>query len=197
MVDSCAEKKKFKVTALGCRTNQYEAQAHADQLRALGWSEAQEGEKADLCIVNTCTVTSDADRSSRHQVRQMHMQHPEAKLVVTGCFAQRDPQGAALLPGVNLVVPNDKKSRLIEDLFPDIEQMPEFSITGFAAHTRAFIKIQDGCNSFCTYCIIPYVRGRSRSRSVGEILEEVKSVTQNGYKEIVLTGINIGDFDGG
>ncbi len=188
-------KKRYKVVALGCRTNQYEAAAYASQLQKLGYEEAQEGETAELCIVNTCTVTESADSSSRHQIRQFARQHPDAKLVVTGCLAERLPEEIAKITGVNLVVPNKQKEELLSIALPE-QEMPEFAITHFPAHTRAFVKVQDGCNSFCTYCIIPYVRGRSTSRRLDEVLSEVKTLIENGYKEVVLTGINIGDFDG-
>lgn len=188
--------KAFKVVTLGCRTNQYESQGYQDQLLKLGFHRVDEGEKADLCIVNTCTVTESADSSSRHAIRKMAKDNPGAKIVVTGCFADRAPEKVAEIPGVSLVVPNKEKEALVNTLFPSLE-VPEFSIKHFDAHTRAFVKVQDGCNSFCTYCIIPYVRGRSRSREVKDILKEVEGLVKAGFKEVVITGINVGDFDGG
>jgi threonylcarbamoyladenosine tRNA methylthiotransferase MtaB len=116
--------------------------------------------------------------------------------VVTGCSAESQPQLLAQLPGVSHIISNKDKENLINIVFPE-EEVPEFSIKRFEAHTRAFVKVQDGCNSFCTYCIIPYVRGRSRSKSMDEVLKECQQLVDNGFKEIVLTGINIGDFDGG
>ena len=187
------ERKKFKVATLGCRTNQYESEAYASQLRALGYEEAAEGEAASICIINTCTVTEGADSSSRHQIRQLQRQHPGAELVVTGCLAERMPQEILAMEGVTHVVPNLVKENLLNRIFPEVD-LPEFKIDHFAAHTRAFVKVQDGCNSFCTYCIIPYVRGRSRSRPLHEIVAEIEGLVKNGYKEVVLTGINIGDF---
>src|SRR5260221_4231956 len=186
--------KKFKVVTLGCRTNQYESQGYSDQLRQMGYIAAKEGEEADLCIVNTCTVTESADSSSRHQIRSLIREHPHAKVAVTGCMAESAPEVLHQL-GVQ-VIPNKEKEKLIEHLFPDEENLPEFNIQTFDAHTRAFVKVQDGCNSYCTYCIIPYVRGRSRSRRLDDILQEIRGLIENGYKEVVLTGINIGDFDG-
>ncbi len=185
--------KKFKVATLGCRTNQYESEAYAAQLRALGYEEAQGDETAEICVVNTCTVTSGADSSSRHQIRQLSRRNPGAQLVVTGCLAERSPAEMQAIEGVTHVVPNLKKEELLKAIFPDVE-LPEFKIDHFTAHTRAFVKVQDGCNSFCTYCIIPYVRGKSRSRPLPEIIEEIRGLVKNGYKEVVLTGINIGDF---
>jgi threonylcarbamoyladenosine tRNA methylthiotransferase MtaB len=187
------EKKKFKVATLGCRTNQYESEAYASQLRALGYEEAQGDETAEICIVNTCTVTEGADSSSRHQIRQLHREHPKAQLVVTGCLAERVPAEIQMIEGVTHVIPNLEKENLLNTVFQQ-EDLPEFKIDHFAAHTRAFVKVQDGCNSFCTYCIIPYVRGRSRSRPIPDIIHEIEGLVKNGYKEVVLTGINIGDF---
>lgn len=187
--------KKFKVVTLGCRTNQYESQAYTNQLIELGYGIAKEGESADLCIVNTCTVTENADKSSRHEIIKLASENPQAKIVVTGCFAENNPDLVLSLPQVTTVVKNHEKEDLIQKVFPEIE-VPEFSIKHFEAHTRAFVKVQDGCNSFCTYCVIPYVRGRSRSRAIPDIIQEIKDLVKNGYKEIVLTGINIGDFDG-
>ncbi len=188
-------KKKFKIATLGCRTNQYESQAYQDQLLGLGYTQAQEGESADICVVNTCTVTESADSHSRHEIRKLARENPGTKLVVTGCFAERQPEAVKMIEGVSLVVPNKEKESLVASLFPE-EDVPEFSIKHFDAHTRAFVKVQDGCNSFCTYCIIPYVRGRSRSRTIPEVVREVEGLISNGYKEVVITGINVGDFDG-
>ena len=189
------EKKKFKIATLGCRTNQYESQAYQAQLEQMGYQIAAEDETAEVCIVNTCTVTESADSSSRHAIRQLARQNPSSRLLVTGCLAERLPKDIAAIEGVTDLVPNSQKEQLLARLFPE-EELPEFSIKRFEAHTRAFVKVQDGCNSYCTYCIIPYVRGRSRSRTVEEIVREVEGLVANGYKEVVLTGINIGDFDG-
>ena len=188
------EDKTFRVVTLGCRTNQYESQAYQDQLVAMGYVEAKEGQSASINIVNTCTVTESADSSSRHEIRQLAKQNG-GKLIVTGCYADRQPETVGGINGVTHVVLNRDKENLLSTVF-DQTQLPEFSIQRFEAHTRAFVKVQDGCNSFCTYCIIPYVRGRSRSRTIEEVVQEVKTLISNGYKEIVLTGINIGDFDG-
>ncbi|NBO23774.1 MAG: tRNA (N(6)-L-threonylcarbamoyladenosine(37)-C(2))-methylthiotransferase MtaB [Chlamydiae bacterium] len=186
--------KTFKIVTLGCRTNQYESQAYRDQLLKMGWKEA-ENDQASLCIVNTCTVTDSADQSSRYQIKQLAKKNPEAKIFVTGCLAERDSKNLKTLPQVEEVISNLKKETLLNIIFQD-ETVPEFKIERFEAHTRAFIKVQDGCNSFCSYCIIPYVRGRSRSKKIEEVVCEVEGLIQNGFKEIVLTGINIGDFDG-
>lgn len=190
------EGKRYAISVLGCRTNQYEAQAMKNQLEALGYTMAQEGEEADISIVNTCTVTEGADSSSRHAIRALVKKSPDGKVIVTGCLAEREPELISKIPGVHQVVSNTKKESLVQDLFPE-EEVPEFSIKNFDAHTRAFVKVQDGCNSFCTYCILPYVRGRSRSKSIDSIVKESSDLIQAGFKEIVITGINVGDFDGG
>jgi len=161
----------------------------------MGYVEAKEGESADICIVNTCTVTESADSHSRREIRQLVRDNPGSQVVVTGCLAERQPDAILAVEGVTHVVPNARKEQLLRELFPEAD-LPEFAIDHFSAHTRAFVKVQDGCNSFCTYCIIPYVRGRSRSRQIPEIIREVETLIGNGYKEIVLTGINIGDFRG-
>lgn len=183
--------KKYKVVTLGCRSNQYESQAFSDQLRKKGYVEAQGEEKADLCIVNTCTVTESADKRSLYQIRKIARENAPETLVVTGCYAEKLGE----IPGVTHVITNPQKEELLPLVFPE-EEWPEFRIERFEAHTRAFVKIQDGCNSYCSYCVIPFVRGRSRSKKVFDILREVESLVENGYKEVVLTGINIGDFDG-
>ncbi|CCB88589.1 tRNA (N(6)-L-threonylcarbamoyladenosine(37)-C(2))-methylthiotransferase MtaB [Simkania negevensis] len=190
------KKKKYKVVTLGCRTNQYESQAYIDQLKASGYSEAAETESADVCIVNTCTVTASADKRSLYQIRKLAREHSPERLIVTGCMAERAADEIRAVEGVTDVVPNQRKEALLDEVFPETD-WPEFKIERFEAHTRAFVKIQDGCNSYCSYCVIPFVRGRSRSKTVYDILAEIEGLVENGYKEIVLTGINIGDFDGG
>lgn len=190
------KKKKYKVVTLGCRTNQYESQGYVDQLKALGFDEATVGEEADICIVNTCSVTASADKRSIYQIRKMRRDYKPEKLIVTGCLATRLQKEVGEIGGVSHLIPNERKETLLQEVFPE-EAWPEFQIKQFKAHTRAFVKIQDGCNSYCSYCIIPFVRGRSRSKTVPLILSEIRDLVENGYKEVVLTGINIGDFDGG
>lgn len=189
--------KKFKVITLGCRTNQYESQGYADQLRQMGYDKAQDGESVDLCIVNTCTVTDSADSASRHEIRVLLKDHPTAKIAVTGCMAESAPNTILSIDPRIQIIPNAKKEELIQEVFPEIDHYPEFKIEAFDGHTRAFVKVQDGCNSFCTYCIIPYVRGRSRSRQIADVVSEVEGLIAKGFKEVVITGINVGDFDGG
>ncbi len=189
------KRKKFKVVTLGCRTNQYESQAYIDQLKKEGYREATSGEKADVCIVNTCTVTESADKRSRYQIRKMARDYDPKNLIVTGCLAQRAEKELKQIPGVTHTIGNTEKEKLLNLVYPE-QDWPEFKIDHFDAHTRAFVKIQDGCNSYCSYCVIPFVRGRSRSKKVSTIIEEIEGLVEKGFKEIVLTGINIGDFDG-
>lgn len=187
-------KKRYKIVTLGCRTNQYESQAYKDQLEKLGYEEGEEG-PVDFCIVNTCTVTASADQRSRYQIQRIARDNPGSRLFVTGCFAERAKEEILTIPGVEAVVPNQEKELLIAYAFPD-QEVPEFCIENFQAHTRAFLKVQDGCNSYCSYCVIPFVRGRSRSKRMETIVKEAKDLVENGYREIVITGINVGDFDG-
>ncbi len=198
------KKKTFSVSTLGCRTNQYESSAYSNQLEKMGYTRVKEGDVANLCIINTCTVTKSADQRSKAKIAQEIKKHPGAKIVVTGCLVESSAEvreeilelgSSSALP--IQIVRNQEKESLISEVFPDEENYPEFVINQFEARTRAFVKIQDGCNSFCTYCIIPYVRGRSRSRKIPEILSEIRSLVESGYKEVVLTGINIGDFEDG
>lgn len=184
--------KTYRLATLGCRTNQYESQGFAAQLRQMGYQAADEGQAADVCVVNTCTVTEGADSSSRHEIRKLLKENPEAQVFVTGCMADKVEVGERVH-----VVLNADKEKLVESIEGGLESYPEFAIDAFEGRTRAFVKVQDGCNSFCTYCIIPYVRGRSRSRTIEEVVREVEGLVAGGYGEVVLTGINIGDFEGG
>ena len=188
--------KKARIITLGCRTNQYESQLFSDQLRGMGYDLVRnEEEDADLCIVNTCTVTDQADRTSRNQIRKLVRRYGNARIVVTGCMAESASDAVRAIDERIEIIPNKEKEKLVAKLFPEEENAPELHIQQFEGHTRAFVKVQDGCNSFCTYCIIPYVRGRSVSRSLQEIVKEVETLVENGYQEVVLTGINIGDYE--
>ncbi len=160
----------------------------------MGWEEKSD-QYTDLCIVNTCTVTASADQKSLYEIRKVLKKHPLSRVAVTGCMAERKKKFLEEIDPRVIVVPNSEKEQIMEKLFPDEENLPEFRIENFTANTRAFVKVQDGCNSYCSYCIIPFVRGRSRSRKIHDVVEEVEGLVENGYREIVLTGINIGDFD--
>ena len=181
-----------RLVTLGCKVNQYETQYVKETLEANGYVEAAEGQHADLCIVNTCTVTAEGDAKSRQAVRRLHQQQPRAGIVVMGCYATRDPGAVGRLPGVVKIVTD--KSRIVEELAPFgvVQAIP--GITRFDDHQRAFVKVQDGCLLNCSYCIIPHVRPSLRSRAPEEIVAEVEQLVANGYREIVLTGIHLGHY---
>jgi len=199
---------KIAVTVLGCKVNQYESAALCEALAAQGCQVVPFGEVADCYIVNTCTVTSRADFQSRQLIRRAHRSNPGAVVIVTGCYAQTSPERIAGLPGVAAVVGNEEKSSLptliygigrggCQILVGDIRQARGFSpffATHFADHTRAFLKIQDGCDSFCSYCIVPYARGPVRSLPEAEVKRQIATLGRNGYREIVLTGIHLGAY---
>ncbi len=186
-------KKKFKIVTLGCRCNQYESEAMSAQLKNLGLLRVKKEERADICIVNTCSVTQNADKDSQKAIDELKKENPTSKLFITGCFAK--DLFAGLKEDV-CIIPNLQKQDLVSYIFPK-RVIPKFHIKEFEDHTRAFVKIQDGCSGFCTYCIIPYTRGRSKSRKIEDILYEINTLVDNGYKEIVLTGINLGEFYSG
>ena len=186
--------KKFRIVTLGCRTNQYESQLFSDHLRRIGYEPAKDDEEADVCIVNTCAVTDQADATSRHQISKFLRRNRNARFIVTGCMAESLPDVVRSIDPRIEVISNKDKENLVKTLFPEGSEL-DFGIERFDGHTRAFVKVQDGCNSFCTYCLVPYVRGRSRSRPLDAILQEVRQLIDNGYREIVLTGINIGDYE--
>ncbi|MHB1422983.1 MAG: tRNA (N(6)-L-threonylcarbamoyladenosine(37)-C(2))-methylthiotransferase MtaB [Gemmataceae bacterium] len=181
-----------RLVTLGCKVNQYETQYVKETLQANGYVEAAEGQPADLCLVNTCTVTAEGDAKSRQAVRRLHQAQPHAEIVVMGCYATRDPDAVARLPGVVKVVAD--KSKIVEELVPFgvVQAIP--GISRFDDHQRAFVKVQDGCLLNCSYCIIPHVRPSPRSRTPEAIAAEVERLVENGYREIVLTGIHLGHY---
>jgi threonylcarbamoyladenosine tRNA methylthiotransferase MtaB len=181
-----------RLLTLGCKVNQYETQYARELFQANGWREAGDGEPADLCLVNTCTVTAEADAKGRQLMRQLAQENPKAALVVMGCFAARDPAAVARLPRVAKVITN--KERLVEEMRPyGITRAPR-GISRFEGHQRAFVKVQDGCLLQCSFCIIPHVRPQLRSRPTEEIVEEVERLVAGGCQEIVLTGIHLGHY---
>jgi threonylcarbamoyladenosine tRNA methylthiotransferase MtaB len=181
-----------RLVTLGCKVNQYETQYVKEMLEANGYREAADGEPADLCLVNTCTVTHEADAKGRQAIRRLAHDNPGAAIVVMGCFAARDPQAVARLPGVARVITD--KDRLAEELRDfGVTAVPR-GITRFDGHQRAFVKVQDGCLLNCTYCIIPHVRPTLRSRPVEEVLDEVRGLVDGGCQEIVLTGVHLGHY---
>ncbi len=185
-------KRPIRLVTLGCKVNQYETQFVKEALEANGYREAHDGEPAELCVVNTCTVTNEGDAKSRQIVRRMHQHNPEAAIVVMGCYATRDPQAVSRLPGVQRVITD--KERLGEELRDfGVRQLPS-GIKRFDGHTRAFVKVQDGCLLNCTFCIIPKVRPTMSSRSPEEIIAEIAKLVEGGCREIVLTGIHLGHY---
>ena len=181
-----------RLVTLGCKVNQYETQYVKETLEINGYREAADGERADLCIVNTCTVTGEGDAKSRTAVRRLHQRNPDARIVVMGCYATRDPDAVARLPGVVRVVAD--KARLADELRDfGVETLPT-GITRFDNHQRAFVKVQDGCLLNCTYCIIPSIRPILRSRDPETIVREVEALVAEGYHEIVLTGVHLGHY---
>jgi threonylcarbamoyladenosine tRNA methylthiotransferase MtaB len=177
---------------LGCKVNQYESQYVKEALEAGGYREAGPGERADLCVINTCTVTAEADAQGRQTIRRLARDNPGAAVVVLGCYATREPETVARLDGVTHVIAD--KTRLAEGLRPfGVTAMPA-GVRRFDGHLRAFVKVQDGCLLNCTYCIIPHVRPALRSRGPDEIAAEVAGLVEAGNQEIVLTGIHLGHY---
>ncbi|HRW58992.1 MAG TPA: MiaB/RimO family radical SAM methylthiotransferase, partial [Chlamydiales bacterium] len=185
-------KKNFKIFTFGCRANQYESQAIKDQFRYLGWRESEEA--IDIAIINACAVTEKAMKSSIAQLKKIRRLHHQAKLVMMGCIPDQNLEKLKKQFDDILFLKNEQKAEVMEILFPEKSEYPRFEIQDFDGHTRAFVKVQDGCNRFCSYCIIPFLRGRSISRSKKDILHEVEGLSKKGFKEIVLTGINLGDY---
>ncbi|MBL0712429.1 MAG: tRNA (N(6)-L-threonylcarbamoyladenosine(37)-C(2))-methylthiotransferase MtaB [Desulfosarcina sp.] len=202
---------KFLVTTLGCKVNQFESDAIAQALQTHGWHAVQAGEHADVCIVNTCTVTGKASMQSRQVIRQLMRRHEGARIIVTGCYAQTAPEEIEKIGGVHYVIGHFDKSdipRLIVESLPNdrapavrmvknIQQAARFSMPPAAAYgrrTRPYLKIQDGCNCFCTYCIVPHARGPSRSMPFEAVLEQLKHLGRKNFREVVLTGIHLGAY---
>ncbi len=234
--------RSFAVATLGCKVNQADSEAISEQFRSAGFEQRDFASQADVYVINTCTVTHLGDRSSRQMISQARRRAPDALLVVTGCYAEINPQGVAALPGVDLVVGNAGKDQLVErvlnheavsktmpgselpasppalrralpmldvltmhtgsdrglDEEARAENAPLTDLAPLApspfSRTRVQMKVQDGCNNRCTYCIVPLVRGASRSRSIASIVEHTRRKTAAGYQEIVLTGIHLGDY---
>jgi threonylcarbamoyladenosine tRNA methylthiotransferase MtaB len=181
-----------RLVTLGCKVNQYETQYVKEALEANGYREADEQERADLCVVNTCTVTAEGDAKSRQLVRRLHLGNPAAAILVMGCYATRDPEAVGRLPGVTRVTTD--KARLPEAFRPfGVSSWPR-GIRRFDGHQRAFVKVQDGCLLNCTFCIIPKVRPTMRSRPAEEICAEISRLVARGCREIVLTGIHLGHY---
>lgn len=171
--------KTIKFYTLGCKVNQYDTQSIRERFVSAGFKEIHNGCKADYYLINTCTVTSVADRKSRSIIRSCLRANPRAKVIVTGCLVKNNSLALSGIKGVHLAVS--------KDFFPS-------GINNFSGHTRAFLKIQDGCDNFCSYCKVPYARGRSRSRPLCEITKDARSLAQSGFKEVVLCGVCLGSY---
>ena len=196
---------------LGCKLNFSETSTFGKMLQELGVRTAEKGEKADICLINTCSVTEVADQKCRQAIRRLVRQHPDAFVVVTGCYAQLEADEVAAIEGVSLVLGSNEKANLVQFLSEtwgvksEGERLPIYrektkDIKSFAPscsrgnRTRFFLKVQDGCDYFCTYCTIPYARGFSRNPSIASLVAQAEEAAREGGKEIVLTGVNIGDF---
>ena len=196
---------KFKIITLGCKVNQYESAYIEESLIKEGWEKVKK-EKADFVIINTCIVTQKASHQSRQQIRRAIRENPNAKIVVTGCYAQVYPEELEKIEGISLIVGNKGKETIPEILkkreFPrklvkDFCKKEPFSLMRlerFFEKSRAFLKIQDGCESFCSYCIVPYARGPYRSMEIKDVLSAIEDMAEKGYKEVVLTGIHLGKY---
>ncbi len=210
--------KKAALHNLGCKVNAYETEAMQEMLEQAGYEIVPFREGADIYIINTCTVTNIADRKSRQMLHRARKMNPDAIVVAAGCYVQAQAEKQEVDPCIDIVLGNNRKKDLIAVLeeyqqkkaegecleeVEDISRTKDYeplSLTKPGDHTRAYIKVQDGCNQFCTYCIIPYARGRVRSREVEDVIREVRALAENGYREVVLTGIHLSsygiDFDG-
>ena len=183
---------KLRTHTLGCKVNQYETEFVREGLLGIGYEDAAQHDAADLCIVNTCTVTNEGDSKSRQIIRRLARDNPASKIVVMGCYATRAPEEVATLPQVTEVV-TDKRE--LPDLLGrfGVTDIPT-GISGFGRRHRAYVKVQDGCMLRCSFCIIPHVRPQLTSRPMPHILDEVRRLVDNGYREVVLTGIHLGHY---
>ncbi len=183
---------KLKTITLGCKVNQYETEYLREGLQGIGYEDAGDSQPADLCVVNTCTVTGEGDSKSRQIIRRLARDNPASKIVVMGCYATRAPKEVAALPNVTEVL-TDKRE--LPDLLGrfGVTDVPT-GISGFGRRHRAYVKVQDGCLLRCSFCIIPHVRPQLTSRPREHILDEVRRLVDNGYREVVLTGIHLGHY---
>jgi threonylcarbamoyladenosine tRNA methylthiotransferase MtaB len=207
MTKSGKAMRKVAITTLGCKTNQFESAAMRESLLTEGYEIVAFSHSADIYVINTCTVTARTDAESRKLVRRAARLNPGSKIVVTGCYAQLAAKELADLPNVALVAGNNEK-RGIAELVRDLDGEPRIIVSDigaahkskglhletFSEHTRSFLQIQNGCDSFCSYCIVPYARGRSRSVPFEEVLEGVRRSVKAGFAEVVLTGIHLGAY---
>ena len=202
--------KKVSFYTLGCKVNQYETNAMAQRFKESGYEIVDMNDDiSDICIVNTCTVTNMSDRKSRHSLRRVKEKNPAAIIAAVGCYAQVAKNDLENMPEIDIVLGNEEKANIVQYVekfienekklieIEDIATKKEFEDMGqitYTEKTRAFIKVQDGCNQFCSYCIIPYARGRVRSRKAESIIKEITQIAQNGIKEVVITGIHVASY---
>jgi len=201
---------RFLIKSLGCKVNQSESEAIADALKKGGLEEtspAVNSLTSDICIINTCTVTQKASMQSRQAIRRAIRANPGARIIVTGCYAATEPDEIKAINGVHSIITNSRKNKIPQIALAHIQQNPhdaKSNLYGQLEHddqppnsqkrTRPFLKIQDGCNAFCTYCIVPYARGRSRSMPPARVLDKIDKISKKGFHEVVLTGIHLGVF---
>ncbi len=200
--------KKVAFHTLGCKVNQYETQAMSELFEKAGYAVVQDTEFADVYVINTCTVTNVGDKKSRQFIRRAKKSNADAIISVVGCYAQTAPKEVLEIEGVNIVIGTNDRGKivdLVEKCSPEdkintvddimkVKEFEEMSVQEIKGKTRAFLKIQEGCNRYCSYCIIPYARGPIRSRRLADIINEVKRLVENGFKEIVLTGIHVASY---
>ena len=201
--------KKFKIITLGCKVNQFESASLKASLLDLGLKEVGKGEEADVTVINTCIVTQRASYQSRQAIRKSIRENPSGSVAAIGCYGQVFPDELSQIEGLNLIAGNRVKERLplilretvdagqqclVSEKFGSHEEFQFLPVKGFLDRTRAFLKIQDGCESFCTYCIVPFARGPVRSLDPSKVLLMLESLSQDGYKEVVLTGIHLGQY---
>ena len=198
---------KIALTTLGCKLNYAETSTYERGLRAVGWEVVPWSAQADVYLLNTCAVTETAEKKSRNLIRRAHKVAPDARIVVTGCYAQLRPADLLAIPGVWKVFASDEKQQIVPSIaegaysisdksviLSDSEESKVFGAYSSGERTRSFLKVQDGCDNFCAYCTVPYARGRSRSIPICEAMRQAKEIAAKGVKEIVLTGVNTGDF---
>lgn len=200
----------FNIITLGCKVNQYESQAMREDLLRNGFELAKPDSPADITVVNSCTVTAVSDAKNRKLINKIRRENPDTIIVLTGCMPQAFPEKQENFENCDIVLGNAKRAELIPAIYKYIdthmknifitehpaknEKFEDLSISSLGEHTRAFVKIEDGCNRFCSYCIIPYARGRVRSKSLESLKAEVQRIANNGYKEVVLVGINLSAY---
>ena len=201
--------KTFSILTLGCKVNQYESEAMSEIFEKRGYREVGNDEFSDVYIVNTCTVTNLSDRKSRQFIRKSKKKNPDSVVAVVGCYSQVNPDEVKNIEGVDIVIGTTERNKIVDlieeskeshekiNIVKDLKNVREFAnTTNFDSNnrTRAYMKVQDGCNRFCTYCIIPFARGPIRSRTIEDSVREARTLADRGFKEIVLTGIHIGSF---